>query len=77
MESALNPLEEHLTCDLCRQALRERIKNLIVQWSVVKVSGSVSAKCCILVGATTEDCVMIHGACSVSIISMRITLWIR
>ena len=37
MESALNPLGEHLSCDLCRQALKERIKNLVVQWSVVKV----------------------------------------
>jgi len=36
MESALNPLEEHLTCDLCRQSLKERVKNLVVQWSVVK-----------------------------------------
>ena len=37
MEAALNPLAEHLSCDLCRQALRERIKTLVVQWSVVKV----------------------------------------
>ncbi|KAF8165397.1 hypothetical protein B0H34DRAFT_689047 [Crassisporium funariophilum] len=36
MESALRPLAEHLTCDQCQQALRDRIKNLIVQWSVVK-----------------------------------------
>ncbi|KAF9006435.1 hypothetical protein BDQ17DRAFT_1351736 [Cyathus striatus] len=36
MESALRPLAEHLTCDQCQQALRERIKNLVVQWSVVK-----------------------------------------
>jgi hypothetical protein len=37
MESALRPLSEHLTCDLCQQALKDRIKNLIVQWSIVKV----------------------------------------
>jgi len=36
MESALRPLEEHLSCDLCRTALKDRIKNLVVQWSVVK-----------------------------------------
>ncbi|TFK43589.1 hypothetical protein BDQ12DRAFT_186767 [Crucibulum laeve] len=36
MESALRPLAEHLTCDQCQHALRERIKNLVVQWSVVK-----------------------------------------
>ncbi|KAF8897485.1 hypothetical protein BD779DRAFT_1667459 [Infundibulicybe gibba] len=38
MESALRPLTEHLTCDQCQQALRDRIKNLIVQWSVVKAA---------------------------------------
>jgi len=38
MESALRPLAEHLTCEHCQLALRERIKNLVVQWSVVKVS---------------------------------------
>ncbi|EGO01963.1 hypothetical protein SERLA73DRAFT_120615 [Serpula lacrymans var. lacrymans S7.3] len=37
MESALSPLGEHLTCDLCRNALQERVKNLVIQWSVVKV----------------------------------------
>ena len=37
MESALRPLAEHLTCEHCQQALRDRIKNLVVQWSVVKV----------------------------------------
>ncbi|TEB30209.1 hypothetical protein FA13DRAFT_576314 [Coprinellus micaceus] len=36
MESALRPLAEHLTCEQCQSALRERIKNLVVQWSVVK-----------------------------------------
>ncbi|THV08616.1 hypothetical protein K435DRAFT_814998 [Dendrothele bispora CBS 962.96] len=37
LESALSPLAENLSCDLCKQALNDRIKNLIVQWSVVKV----------------------------------------
>jgi hypothetical protein len=36
MESALSPLGEHLACDLCQDALKDRIKNLIVSWSVVK-----------------------------------------
>ncbi|CAA7259713.1 unnamed protein product [Cyclocybe aegerita] len=36
MESALRPLADHLTCENCQQALRDRIKNLVVQWSVVK-----------------------------------------
>lgn len=38
MESALTPLGQHLTCDLCRHALNDRVKNLVVQWSIVKVS---------------------------------------
>ncbi|KAF9534870.1 hypothetical protein CPB83DRAFT_843075 [Crepidotus variabilis] len=36
MEAALRPLAEHLTCEHCQQALKDRIKNLVVQWSVVK-----------------------------------------
>jgi len=36
MESALSPLGEHLSCELCRATLKDRIKNLVVQWSVVK-----------------------------------------
>jgi len=36
LESALSPLAEHLSCDLCKQGLNDRIQNLIVQWSVVK-----------------------------------------
>jgi hypothetical protein len=36
MESALRPLADHLTCEQCQTALRDRIKNLVVQWSVVK-----------------------------------------
>jgi len=37
MESALNPLGDHLVCDLCRDALTHRVKNLVHAWSVVKV----------------------------------------
>ncbi|CAL1701053.1 unnamed protein product [Somion occarium] len=37
MESALSPLGDHLSCSLCQATLRDRIKQLIIQWSVVKV----------------------------------------
>lgn len=37
MESALRPLADHLTCEHCQQSLRDRIKNLVMQWSLVKV----------------------------------------
>jgi hypothetical protein len=36
IESALNPLSEHLACDLCKRSLKERVKDLVVQWSVVR-----------------------------------------
>ncbi|KAJ7283709.1 hypothetical protein C8J57DRAFT_1293340 [Mycena rebaudengoi] len=36
LESALRPLAEHLPCELCKNALGDRVKNLIVQWSQVK-----------------------------------------
>ncbi|KAJ7179196.1 hypothetical protein C8R46DRAFT_1211783 [Mycena filopes] len=36
LESALRPLAEHLPCDHCKNALHDRVKNLIVQWSIVK-----------------------------------------
>ncbi|PCH41502.1 hypothetical protein WOLCODRAFT_17151 [Wolfiporia cocos MD-104 SS10] len=36
IESALCPLGEHLSCEVCRTALNERIKQLVVQWSVVR-----------------------------------------
>lgn len=37
MESALLPLADHLSCDVCKQSLGDRVKQLIIQWSVVKV----------------------------------------
>lgn len=37
MESALAPLGEQLDCAQCKLALQERLKILVVQWSVVKV----------------------------------------
>jgi hypothetical protein len=36
MESALRPLADHLMCQECKRALNDRIKNLVVQWSIVK-----------------------------------------
>jgi hypothetical protein len=33
---------ENLTCDMCHQALQDRIKDVMVQWSSVKVSGYIS-----------------------------------
>jgi hypothetical protein len=36
MESALRPLADHLTCEYCQQSLRDRIKNLVGQWAIVK-----------------------------------------
>ncbi|GBE79422.1 hypothetical protein SCP_0206200 [Sparassis crispa] len=36
IESALCPLSEHLSCEVCQKALNDRVKQLIVQWSVVK-----------------------------------------
>ena len=37
IESALFSLNDHLACELCKQSLRDRIKQLIVQWAIVKV----------------------------------------
>ncbi|KAF5388260.1 hypothetical protein D9615_000363 [Tricholomella constricta] len=37
MELALRPLAEHLACGDCKHALEDRIKNLVSQWSIVKV----------------------------------------
>ncbi|KAF8885571.1 hypothetical protein CPB84DRAFT_1827245 [Gymnopilus junonius] len=36
MRTALNPLMEHLTCELCIQSLKDRIKAVVVQWASVK-----------------------------------------
>jgi len=38
MESALRPLSEHLTCEQCQEALNDRIKNLVKQWSMIKMT---------------------------------------
>ncbi|KAG6821228.1 hypothetical protein H0H93_002338 [Arthromyces matolae] len=38
LESTLSPLEEHLACEECKFALQTRIKSLLVQWSMVKLT---------------------------------------
>jgi len=38
MHSALNPLMEHLDCEQCHDTLRDRIKDVVVQWASVGVS---------------------------------------
>lgn len=37
IESALSPLGDHVSCDLCRESLRLRIKTLESQWADIKV----------------------------------------
>ena len=39
MEAAFKPLVEDLTCQLCRQILTEKIRNVVVKWATAKVSG--------------------------------------
>ncbi|KAG5639006.1 hypothetical protein H0H81_007914 [Sphagnurus paluster] len=36
IEAALRPLEGRLNCPDCKQALRDRIKDLVVEWSIVR-----------------------------------------
>ncbi|KAK0468274.1 uncharacterized protein EV420DRAFT_1503602 [Desarmillaria tabescens] len=36
LENALGPLAEHLSCPACKEALTMRVKDLVVQWSIVK-----------------------------------------
>ncbi|KAJ7158366.1 hypothetical protein C8R43DRAFT_365011 [Mycena crocata] len=36
LESALQPLAEHLSCEFCKQSLNDHVKNVITQWIVVK-----------------------------------------
>jgi hypothetical protein len=37
IEAAMRPLGDYLACDQCNQLLRERINDLVSQWSTVKV----------------------------------------
>ncbi|TFK88012.1 hypothetical protein K466DRAFT_585880 [Polyporus arcularius HHB13444] len=38
IEATFLPLGERLSCDLCKQSLVERVKHIVVQWSMVKRS---------------------------------------
>jgi len=38
IEAVLSPLGEHLSCGLCKTALTERIRDLIVQWTQIKTT---------------------------------------
>ena len=37
IEAALLPLADHLDCRLCEKLLRDRVKDLVEKWNVVKV----------------------------------------
>ncbi|KIM37409.1 hypothetical protein M413DRAFT_273980 [Hebeloma cylindrosporum] len=39
MEKVFKPLMADLTCELCCQVLKEKIKNVVTKWATVKVSG--------------------------------------
>jgi len=45
MRSALNPLTEHLECEQCHGALRDRIKDVVAQWASVGVSAALILTC--------------------------------
>ena len=38
INSALGTLQDHLSCQLCRNSLKQRVKQIVVEWSNVKVS---------------------------------------
>jgi hypothetical protein len=45
IEEALNSLVEHVTCKLCHQTLKEKIRDVVTKWSMVKVSGYKMSLC--------------------------------
>lgn len=42
IEAELRNLADHLSCELCKQSLRDRVHDLVVQWSAVRVSQAFS-----------------------------------
>jgi len=38
INSALGTLQDHLTCQLCQNSLKQRVKQIVVEWSNVKAS---------------------------------------
>ena len=55
IDSALGSLEERLVCPLCRNNLRQQVKNIIVQWANIKVSFLQSLRAGILCSRCSED----------------------
>ena len=45
IEGALCPLADDVPCEDCKKALADRIKQVVVQWSMVKVRHVVSRAC--------------------------------
>jgi len=39
MEAVFKPLMDDLACELCRQVLKEKVKDVVAKWASVKVSG--------------------------------------
>ena len=39
IENALCPLADYISCLECKQALADRVKQVVVQWSMVRVRG--------------------------------------
>ena len=37
IESALKPLDAAMSCDLCKGTLEKRMKEVVIQWSMVQV----------------------------------------
>lgn len=42
IEAELRNLADHLSCELCKQSLRDRVHDLVEQWSAVRVSQAFS-----------------------------------
>ena len=47
IEGALCPLADDVPCEDCKKALADRIKQVVVQWSMVKVR-HIASRCLIL-----------------------------
>ncbi|TFK35184.1 hypothetical protein BDQ12DRAFT_612179, partial [Crucibulum laeve] len=45
MQSAFNPMIERLSCEQCKASLNGRIKDVIMQWTSVKVSNTLHPVC--------------------------------
>ncbi|KAH9926284.1 uncharacterized protein BXZ73DRAFT_102966 [Epithele typhae] len=41
IENALGPLADHVECEGCKKAIRSRVREIVVQWSMVKPSISI------------------------------------